>query len=86
MVEFWMGAYDCCRASPTAVRSAEAAREISHRESEFRESCEQLHHTSQNRDMKFTDKEDSVWATLEDRWQVEKGFIGESGIGFSRVP
>jgi hypothetical protein len=32
MVEFWMGAYDCCRASPTAVRSAEAAREISHRE------------------------------------------------------
>jgi hypothetical protein len=31
MVEFWMGAYDCCRAPLTAVRSAEAAREISHR-------------------------------------------------------
>ena len=28
MVEFWMGAYDCCRASPTVVRSAEAVREI----------------------------------------------------------
>jgi hypothetical protein len=32
MVEFWMGMYDCCRASPTVVRSAEAAREISHRD------------------------------------------------------
>jgi hypothetical protein len=26
-----MGAYDCCRAPLTAIRSAEAAREISHR-------------------------------------------------------
>jgi hypothetical protein len=34
MVEFWMSAYDCCRAS-TAVRSAEAVRKISHRESDF---------------------------------------------------
>jgi hypothetical protein len=30
MVEFWMGTYDCCRAPLTAIRSAEASREISH--------------------------------------------------------
>jgi hypothetical protein len=27
MVEFWMATYDCCRASPTVVRSTEATRE-----------------------------------------------------------
>jgi hypothetical protein len=120
MVELWVGVYDRCRGSLTAVRSAEATREISHREigvlkvvrtmtlkvsksrhnryrpfgrtrgsnrappgeaqqeassenreSEFHESREQLHHISQNCDTRFFDKTDSVWATLEDRWQVK---------------
>jgi hypothetical protein len=126
MVDFWMGAYDRCRGSPTAIRSAEPAREIIHREigvlkvmrigtlkvsksqhnrdrpfgrtrgsdraplgeaqqeassenreSEFHESREQLHHTSRNRDTRFPDKADSVWATLEDRWQVKGRELSE---------
>jgi hypothetical protein len=47
------------------------------RESEFRESREQVHQTSRNRDMRFPD---SVWATLEDRWQV-KGPSEDQRIG-----
>jgi hypothetical protein len=55
MVELWMSTYDCYRASPTVVRFAEAARKISHRESEFHESCEQLQQKPQNHDMRFCD-------------------------------
>jgi hypothetical protein len=37
MVEFWMGVYDFCRAPLIAIRSVEAAREISHRRIEDRD-------------------------------------------------
>jgi hypothetical protein len=55
--------------APPGEAQQEASSE--NRESEFHESREQLHHTSRNRDTRFPDKADSVWATLEDRWQVK---------------
>jgi hypothetical protein len=54
------------------------------RESEFRESREQVHQKSRNRDMRFPDKADSVWATLEDRWQV-KGPSEDQRIGNRQI-
>jgi hypothetical protein len=53
MVDFWMSAYDCCRASSTTIRYVEAVRKISHRESEFHKSHEQLQQKPQNHDMRF---------------------------------
>jgi hypothetical protein len=81
MVECWMSAYDCCRASPTAVRSAGAARKISHRESEFHESREQLQQKPRNRDMRFRDLIAAVKASM--RYGPLIFFIGVSGIGIS---
>jgi hypothetical protein len=54
------------------------------RESEFRESREQVHQTSRNRDMRFPDKAYSMWATLEDRWQV-KGPSEDQRIGNRQI-
>jgi hypothetical protein len=54
------------------------------RESEFGESHEQVHQKSRNRDMRFPDKANSVWATLEDRWQV-KGPSEDQRIGNRQI-
>jgi hypothetical protein len=53
-------------------------------ESEFHKSHEQVHQTSQNRDMRFLDKANSMWATLEDRWQV-KGPSEDQRIGNRQI-
>ena len=87
MVEFWMGAYDCCRALLTAIRSAEAAREISHQRIEDRDF--KLSNSSnsfdnekpRNRDMRFRDLIAAIEASM--RYGPLIVLIGVSGIEIS---
>jgi hypothetical protein len=57
---------------------------LENQESKFRESHELVHQTSQNHDIQFPDKADSMWATLEDRWQV-KGPSEDQRIGNRQI-
>jgi hypothetical protein len=88
MVEFWMGAYDCYRASPTAVKSVEAAREISHREigvlKVVRTGTLKVSKSRHNRDHPFGRTCGSDWAPPGGARR--QGLIGESRIRVSRVP